>query len=206
MSFNSFLYPGNIRTDHCKLEVGCDKHIEIMIELFFLLDIFHNYSKQKQFFYSITYGSILGFIRNGSILPWDDDIDIFVPFSQFIHIKELWNNTNDNQKNIWDNNSYDIILLKLNNKHFYKLKLNTNSIERRGQYQIDIGGLDIFGPDEFRQTLSTKLRTNILDNENNYYTGQFCNVETGLLKQNTAELLLNQIYPRWREYKHPNLF
>jgi len=215
ISLNNLLYPANIKTDHLKLEIGCSKYIEIMTELLFLLDIFHNYSKHKQFFYSITAGSILGYYKIGSILPWDDDIDIVVPFSQFMHTKDLWNNTSNKEKNIWDKNwtyknikmnSYDIILLKLNYKNFYKLKLNINSIEKSGQYQLDIGGLDIFNPDEFIQPLSNKLKTTILDNEENYYTGQFCNVETCLLKQNTSELLLNQMYPRWREMKHPKLF
>ena len=63
-----------------------------MIELFFLLDVFHKYSKEKQFFYSITAGSISGHYKIGSLLPWDDDIDNVVPFSQFKHIKDLWNN------------------------------------------------------------------------------------------------------------------
>lgn len=215
LSSNNLLYPANIRTDHLKMEVGCSKHIEVITELFFLLHIFHNYSKQKQFFYSITAGSILGYYKIGSILPWDDDIDIVVPFSHFRNVEDLWNNTNDNAKKIWDNNwtyknikinSYDIILLKLNNKNFFKLKLNCNSILKCNQYQHDIGGLDIFSPNEFQQTLSTNLKTTILDNKVNYYTGIFCNVETCLLKKNTAELLLNQMYPRWKEMKHPNLF
>ena len=215
LSFNDTLYPVNIRTDHCKLEIGCDKHIEIMIELFFLLDVFHKYSKEKQFFYSITAGSILGHYKMGSLLPWDDDIDIVVPFSQFMHIKDLWNNTPDKEKNVWDKNwtykkikinSYDIVILKLNGKNFYKLKLNVNSIERRGQYQLDIGGLDIFSPNGFQQTLSSELKTTILENKEKYHLGYFCNIETYLLKRDTAELLLNEMYPRWREMKHPILF
>tara|TARA_Y100000389_G_scaffold204573_1_gene258064 strand:+ start:10452 stop:11195 length:744 start_codon:yes stop_codon:yes gene_type:complete len=212
---NNLLYPANIRTDHLKMEVGCSKHIEVMTELFFLLDIFHNYSKQKQFFYSITAGSLLGYYKIGSVLPWDDDIDIVVPFSQFRHVEDLWKDTPNKAKKIWDKNwtyknikinEYDIILLKLNNANFFKLKLNSNSIVKRNQYQSDIGGLDILSPDEFRQTLSTNLKTTILDTKENYYTGLFCNVETSLLKQNTAELQLNQMYPRWKEMKHPNLF
>ena len=84
--------------------------------------------------------------------------------------------------------------------------MNLSSIEKSDQYQPDIGRLDIFKPNEFIQSLTTTIKTTILDDKENYCTGQFCNVEICLLNQNTSELLLNQMYPRWREMKHPKLF
>lgn len=215
LSSNNLLFPSNLRTDHFKLRLGCNRHIGIMIELLFLLDIFHNYSNDKKFFYSITAGSILGYYKIGTVLPWDDDIDLVVPFSQYKHIEDLWNNSSDMEKKIWDKNwtyknikmnSYDIILLKLKNKNFFKLKLNINLIKNCEQYQKDIGGLDIFNPDGFVQKLSNELKTKILDNKENYCTTTFCGVETTILKPNKAILLLNQMYPRWRIMKHPRLF
>ena len=220
---NNLLYPANIKTDHLKLKVGCDKHIEIMTELFFLLHIFHNYSKQKNFLYTISSGTILGYLSIGSILPWDDDIDIVVPYSHFRKVEDLWNNTSNKAKKIWDNNwtyknikinSYDIILLKLNNRNFFKLKLNINSIEKRGHFQCDIGGLDIVdengfnGPNERAGycNLSQEEKRSILGNNNNYYTNIFSNFEINLLKKDKAEIFCNHLYSRWKEMKHPKLF
>lgn len=103
-----------------KVEVGSFKHITELIELFFLLHIFHDYSKQRNFYYSVKAGSILSHHKINTLLPWDDDIDVVVPFSQFSHISQLWENATGPARNIWDHNwsyktltlnSYDIIIL-----------------------------------------------------------------------------------------------
>ena len=213
-SLNNLLYPSNLKTDH-GLEIGGTKHIETLIEYLFLLHIFHRYSKQKNFYYSLIAGGLLGHHTVGSIMPWDDDIDIVVPFSQFKHVKYLWNHTNDRAKKIWDNNwsyknikinVYNLIILRLKNKDFFKLKFNCDSILEKHKFQSDIGGLDIISPNCFRQTLSKDLKTVILDDKENYHTAFFCNTETSLLKKDISELMLDQAYPKWKEMKHPRLF
>lgn len=212
---NNVLYPANITTDHLKLEVGCDKHIETMIELFFLLHVFHIYSKQKQFMYSITAGTILGYLSNNSILPWDDDIDIVVPFSHFKNVEDLWDSSYDKETQIWDKNwiykninidSYNVVLLKRKNKKFFKLKLNIDTIEKHKQYQRDIGGLDIIDENGFHGHFNNSKKKIIFGNDDNYCSHNFCNFEINTLKKEQAEMVCNNLYPRWREMKHPKLF
>ena len=191
-----------------------------MIELFYLLHIFHVYSKEKDFVYTISSGTILGYISNGSILPGDDDIDIVVPYSHFQHVQELWNNKKQKEKKIWDThwtykdvhiNSRPLVLLKLKNRNFFKLKLNTNKIEKKNQYQKDIGGLDIVDEHGFHGNVPKSMKQRILGNDDNYETRQLCAVEIKILKKDNAEIFCNFLYrkvryPRWKEMKHPQLF
>lgn len=43
-----------------------------------LLKDFHSFCKRNQIKYSLAYGSLLGAIRHGGFIPWDDDLDVFV--------------------------------------------------------------------------------------------------------------------------------
>lgn len=43
-----------------------------------LLKAFHAFCVEKGVRYSLAYGSLLGAIRHGGFIPWDDDLDVFV--------------------------------------------------------------------------------------------------------------------------------
>ena len=43
---------------------------------------FHGICEKNNINYHVTYGSLLGIIRDGGQIPWDYDIDVFVPVSQ----------------------------------------------------------------------------------------------------------------------------
>lgn len=215
LSSRNTLYPENITTQHQKLKIGCNEHMNIMIELLFLLHIFHEYSEKKQFMYTISFGTMLGYLWNKSIILWDDDIDIVVPFSHFKNVEYLWNSSCDNEKPIWDNNwtykniklnELELIILKLKKRNFYKLKLNINTIEKRNQYQKDIGGLDILNENEFHGTLTKLEKENILGIDDNYFIDNYFNFKIKVLKRSQSEQFCNNLYPRWKEMKHPNLF
>lgn len=49
-------------------------------KIFKALVAFHNVCEKHQIPYQLAYGSLLGLIRDGGQIPWDYDIDVFVPF------------------------------------------------------------------------------------------------------------------------------
>ena len=220
---NNILAPASIKTDHMKLEIGSDQHIKVMTELFYLLHIFHQYAQSNHILYTISSGNLLGYHSSGDVLLWDDDIDIIVIKNHFKIIKDLWDNGGQSYK-IWDNNwsyknifldSHNIILLRLRNQDFFKIKLNTNNIKKCGLHQRDIGGVDICTINWTLQGGQSKPLpkhiVNTIFNPNNeteedYPIVKYGTVETRILRQDLAITLLDVMYPRWREMKHPALF
>ncbi|MGN2716567.1 LicD family protein [Aliivibrio fischeri] len=59
---------------------------EIMLEL---LSEFTQICKENNIRYWIDGGSLLGFARCGSLIPWDDDIDICVPINDYKKLEEV---------------------------------------------------------------------------------------------------------------------
>ena len=59
-----------------------------------LLHEFHNYCEEHGLRYSLGYGTLLGAVRHGGMIPWDDDIDVMVSREDFDRLNEL-NKRND---------------------------------------------------------------------------------------------------------------
>ena len=59
-----------------------------------LLYEFHKYCETHGVRYSLGYGTLLGAVRHGGMIPWDDDIDVIVPRSDFERLNKL--NTKNN--------------------------------------------------------------------------------------------------------------
>tara|TARA_B110000208_G_C11651154_1_gene388051 strand:- start:54 stop:821 length:768 start_codon:yes stop_codon:yes gene_type:complete len=220
---NGISAPLDIKTDHMKLEIGSTQHIDTMIELYYLLYIFHQFSQKNNILYTISSGNLLGYHSNGEILLWDDDIDIIVTDNHFKILKKIWEEGGQ-ACNIWDGNwSYkkilieniNIILLRLRNSDFFKIKLNTNKIGRRGEHQRDIGGIDIctinwvFAQGGQTKQLPKHIKNILSDPENqkekDYPVIKYGPVETRILREDLSIMLLDIFYPRWRDLKHPAL-
>lgn len=217
---NNISLPNNIKTDHMRCELNSQEHKEVLTELFYLLDIFHKYSIKNNILYYISSGNILGYYSCSSILPWDDDIDIIITDKHFNKLVNLWQNGGKSYK-IWDNNwtykniklnNHDIILLKLNNEDFYKIKLSIDKIKYKNQK--DIGGLDIAtlkfaGKSDGKTPLTNniiKMLSNKNLNESDFPIIDYGPIKTRILRKDLSLELINDMYPRWKELKHPALF
>ena len=63
--------------------------IEIKIELCRMLKELDEYLGEHGIQYSIMSGTLLGAVRHGGFIPWDDDIDIMMPredYNRFIQL------------------------------------------------------------------------------------------------------------------------
>ena len=61
---------------------------QIKRQLLQILVWFRDYCEQKGYRYFITGGTLLGAVRHGGFIPWDDDIDVLMPasdYDKFIH-------------------------------------------------------------------------------------------------------------------------
>lgn len=56
-----------------------------------ILDEIHRVCTENNLKYSIAYGTLLGAVRHGGFIPWDDDIDVMMPREDFEKLVSIWN-------------------------------------------------------------------------------------------------------------------
>ena len=90
---------------------------EIMLEG---LVEFRNQCQKYNLRYYLAYGSLLGAVRHRGFIPWDDDIDIWMPredYDKMISISEEFSTTSWEVVNNQINNKYLFTFAKFCNKH-----------------------------------------------------------------------------------------
>ncbi|MBQ8070228.1 MAG: LicD family protein [Bacteroidales bacterium] len=62
--------------------------LEMQQDLLVLLKAFHSHCKEYGIEYSLCSGSLLGAVRHGGFIPWDDDLDIIMDRPNYYKLKE----------------------------------------------------------------------------------------------------------------------
>jgi lipopolysaccharide cholinephosphotransferase len=83
------------------------KFRELLIKTFkFTIDFCYEHNLT----YYTAYGTTLGTIRHGGLIPWDDDIDIFMPRNDYNKLLEL--------SQEFQNTNYEIVDFRLNSDYY----------------------------------------------------------------------------------------
>lgn len=54
------------------------------------LKFFHNFCEDNGLRYYMAFGTLLGAARHKGFIPWDDDIDVFMPYEDYVRMMEIF--------------------------------------------------------------------------------------------------------------------
>lgn len=126
-------------SDHQKFKVPSAELDAYIADQLQLLKVWHGVCARKGITYSLSGGAVIGFYCYGTLLPWDDDIDVSVMQGDIV--EQMWSNgTESFTRSGWVFNKVEF------DKKFYYLGKKVD-----GWYKLllsepdkkDIGGLDI---------------------------------------------------------------
>ena len=80
-------------SDKSVLEKPC--LTDIQNEYVMLLRWFHEFCIKNELRYYLSYGTLLGAVRHKGFIPWDDDVDVSMPFSDYVRFSNLVQGQND---------------------------------------------------------------------------------------------------------------
>lgn len=80
-----------------KLNGGEDLRRIQLIQLEMLI-VFDQVARKHNLKYNLSFGSLLGAVRHKGFIPWDDDIDINMPYEDYVKLLDSWEEKFDTEK------------------------------------------------------------------------------------------------------------
>jgi len=212
--------------NHMGWSPNSKQYKKYMSNLLNILKGFHQFAEENNVLYSLNGGTLMGYYWNKNIIPWDDDIDIWLQEKDYYKIRDkLWDEGESNNKNLenatgWYKKNSRII--KLGNKKYEIIPNNQNRISEgthltkilplnMPKNRKNIGGLDI-GMCRTCQDKSLKegwMKDRgcfIPENpkEKDFPIVDFSGIKTRAVIRKLGEPLLNEVYgPKWKIPCHP---
>lgn len=207
------------KTPHRNFLVGSPGHVVAMTEMLYLLKIFNDFAERKGIQYSIIAGTLLGSQRSGAVIPWDDDVDVWVPDCYWDVIMRLWRDGGKarpcfvGKRGMYKSIKVEgkrVFLVK--RRKFFKILLKRPR-RRFVNMKISEGGLDIFDTPRAvwsgrrgrrgRRILSGMSNPRALKKKiGETYLGP---VKVMTIPDSEARAILDEGYPGWKRKRHPSL-
>ena len=61
-----------------------------------ILDAFDAFCQKNELRYMLAYGTLLGAVRHKGFIPWDDDIDLYMPIEDYRKMADILNQKQNN--------------------------------------------------------------------------------------------------------------
>lgn len=69
-----------------------------------ILKVFKKFCEDKGLKYFLSSGSLLGAVRHKGFIPWDDDIDVYMPYEDFIEFMTIFSDSDNRYRAVyWEN-------------------------------------------------------------------------------------------------------
>lgn len=104
-----------------------------------VLNFLHSFSKEKGLIYYLAYGTLIGAVRHHGFIPWDDDVDVFIPRPDYEKLLKIFHDPSGNFKlcTCFNDPTYVLPYAKIQN-------MKTNRILPDGTILDEGIGIDLF--------------------------------------------------------------
>lgn len=126
---------------------------EIQITAYSILKSFHDACEKNNIQYSLAYGTLLGAVRHGGFIPWDDDIDVFMLRSEYEKFKAVYKSEDFELVDSDIDGKYPYLFPKIRKKGTVLIENNISDLN----YNIGLY-IDIFVLDEVPEGLRAALK------------------------------------------------
>lgn len=172
---------------------------ELQQRLLTMLSWFHEFCVNHNLRYYALGGTLLGAVRHGGFIPWDDDIDVGMPREDYERLQVEMQNE--------DAGSKFVLETPLTKKDFVyqycKLYDTTTTLVENTRYKTKRGiYLDIFPIDGIGNTVKESLHNfKRIDKKNNYIMTKICALSGRRKFYKNFAIIISRClpFPRWRK-------
>lgn len=105
---------------------------EIQKKLLEILLYFQQFCKEHDLKFTLAGGTCLGAVRHGGFIPWDDDLDVFMPREDYDKLPELWAKYADTERYSCHRSNADV------NIHHSATEIKDNNTTFINKHSVDM--------------------------------------------------------------------
>ena len=124
-------------------EIPADEIRDLQLTGLRMLLYFDEFCRSHRLTYYMCGGCCIGAVRSGGFIPWDDDVDVFMPRRDYERLKELWQDTDQYAieipgPDLWTANQF----LTIHDNHTTFIKTYQKDLDINHGVTLDVLPLD----------------------------------------------------------------